>query len=42
MNMTTQEQQLWFLSPESVQLWLAALDQKRQAYKRPDLFLTDI
>jgi hypothetical protein len=38
MNMTTQEQQLWFSSPESVQLWVAALDQKRQACKLPDYF----
>jgi hypothetical protein len=38
MTNTTQEQQLWFSSPESVQLWVAAIDQKMQAYKLPDYF----
>jgi hypothetical protein len=38
MTITTQEQQLWFSSPESVQLWVAALDQKRQACKLPRFF----
>jgi hypothetical protein len=39
MTNTTQEQKLWFSSPDSVQLWMAALDQKRQAYKFSDFFL---
>jgi hypothetical protein len=42
MTITDQELRFWCPRPESVQLWVAALNQKRQAYKLPDFFLIDI